>query len=115
MPEAIKQGDILVSLWGYGQTRAMFFKVLKRTKYYVTVQKIETKSVCVGKFKGVPTHWTAEPSNIEDNHSVCWSGVIRRKIRYSEYKGECIDLASYNYAPSAWLWDGKPVSEEGQY
>ena len=39
---ALKEGDILSGLWGYEQTNASFFKVVKRTAKQVVLVQLET-------------------------------------------------------------------------
>lgn len=39
-----KKGDILVEIWGYDQTNADFYKVLKRTPKMVVLRQLDTKT-----------------------------------------------------------------------
>ena len=41
----LKVGDILESSWGYDQTNATFYKVIKRTPSYVTIVKLQKTRV----------------------------------------------------------------------
>lgn len=41
----LKVGDILDSSWGYDQTNATFYRVIKRTPHYVTLVKLQHERV----------------------------------------------------------------------
>ena len=91
----MKQGDILVSLWGYDQTNADFYKVVKATEKSVTLQQVESKQAL-----DYPTAMAgrATPTNVPVGKP------FRRKIH--RYDNEIyVKISSFEYA---YPWDGKP-------
>lgn len=92
-----KVGDILHSSWGWGQTNASFYKVIKVTGARVTLQElrnIETASKETWMFG------TAIP----DLNSSKGSPIV--KGFKADEKGYRVKVSSY---AGAFLWDGKPA------
>lgn len=95
----VKKGDILVEIWGYDQTNADFYKVLKKTKKTVILRQLQTKTIA--DKDGFMTGTTVPIKNKWERDSK----PFRRTIKY--YKGELyVKIRSYS---SANKWDGKPV------
>jgi hypothetical protein len=92
-PTTIKEGDILVSSWGYDQTNVDFYQVVKRSgAQWLTLQKIDQKSEetawCQGTTVPIPGQFS-QNSNPFRRHA------IRDSVRITSYA-------------RAYPWDGRP-------
>lgn len=87
----IVKGDILVSSWGYDQTNVDFYQVLKTSKDYATLVRLQSKVIQTGFMSG-----TSCPTEQIDTEP-----PFRRKIHLDHIK-----INSYAYAR---VWDGKPA------
>lgn len=93
----MKIGDILECSWGYDQTNVDFYKVLKVSNGWATVQAIgtdETYDNSYGFMTGV-----ARPDYNKTGKT------FRRKIQ-NWGNGDSISINTYS---SANIWDGKPA------
>ena len=89
---AYKVGDILVSSWGYDQTNATFYRVMKITSKSVRIQKIEGEYVSYGSSaKKIP----------KTPYKTTGKLMTKRATR-----PDSIKISSYEYARP---WNGKPV------
>ena len=95
-PYIIEENDILVSTWGYEQTNATFYKVMKRTAKTVTLQKIGSER----KESARTMTGTAVPDPSKTD------GKPFRKGVYSYDGQEYVRIESYERAEK---WTGKPV------
>ena len=92
-------GDILYTSWGYEQTNVEFYQVTKMIgKKMVEVREIAKKYVENETMSGTSTP-------IRDKFI---GKPLRRRISVWESR-EQINIGESR--GSAWLWDGKPVSE----
>lgn len=94
-------GDILVSSWGYDQTNAHFYQIIKISKCFVTVREIDAHRIdCLG-----PNNYV-EVARKTPKRDKFVSNNIRRKIQ--QYNGEhYIKIESYEHASK---WNGKPAT-----
>ncbi len=97
-----KKGDIFVSIWGYDQTNATFFQVMKTTAKSVKVKKLQKKTVA--DKDGFMTGVAIPLKNKFDKHD----GQLRTKRLYL-YDGRERFQAGDSYG-SAEKWNGKPVA-----
>jgi hypothetical protein len=91
-----RKGDILESTWGYNQTNANFYQVVRTTKAMVVLQEIGKKTEDTGNMTG-----TAMPDPEKKIGK-----EIRRKVQ--GYEGREFVMIEGSYQ-SASKWDGKPV------
>lgn len=95
----ITVGSILVDTWGWEQTNRDFYKVLKRSGDFVTIQKMTTKN------EYDPLKMTGYKIPLEVNTS---EKPFRKKVKkYSHSEGFSIR----DYAGGGWceLWKGNKV------
>ena len=93
-----KVGDVLVSTWGYDQTNADFYVVIKvgaKTVELAQASNVETPVPNSGGMYG-----EAVP-NVEH-----LGPAFLKKVK-QEVEGYSVKMHSYS---SAYLWSGKPVS-----
>lgn len=84
---------VLTSSWGYDQTNVDFFKVLKVSKSFVTIRKLQSSTTEITGYmqgKSVPA------DEFNPHHS-----EIRRKV----HGDDMVRIESYAWAKP---WDGKP-------
>lgn len=93
-----KVGDILVSTWGYDQTNADFYKVLKVSKAMVTITRLESNEVSE---KG---NWMFGKATAMVNNE---RGPVENRRFKSSADSYYIKINSYS---SAHPWDGTPVA-----
>lgn len=93
---SFKQGDILYSTWGYEQTNADFYLVLKTTPKTVTLQQLETST------DEIPGKMVGKTIPIKDKPT---GKPLRRKV-HNHHGDEFIVITNYEYAEK---WDGKPI------
>jgi hypothetical protein len=91
-----KEGDILVSSWGYDQTNIDFYQVTKIIGKAIEIREIEKKMLS-GKSNAYQDAVVPVP-----NH---FSGPPMRKIPKNN---DCVGLTSFS---SACKWDGNPEFE----
>jgi len=91
-----KEGDILVTSWGYDQTNVDFYQVTNVIGKAVEIREIGLK--VVGGQGGPQEDVMPLPNQ--------FIGPPKRKIP----TGECLRLNTYS---SACPWDGKPESQTG--
>jgi hypothetical protein len=112
----IKEGDILVANWGYEANNVNFFKVLKRTKHFVTIAELD--SVVADNNPGVWNGVTLMPGTTWKSWSQ-WADPDGQIIRKDD--GSPIDFRrkvlgtsdGYEYAlftsyANMYLWNGEP-------
>ena len=93
-----KVGDIFVATWGYDQTNADFFQVVKTTDKSVSVRHIKSRQ----KIEGKTMIGTVVPiKNAFDGES--------HTRRIYIYEGREMFQAGESYG-SAELWNGRPVN-----
>lgn len=98
MSAPFKEGDVLVSTWGYDARLATFWKVLKVTAKTVKIVELKDQRHTGDWFKG-----TSEPI-LNDNYGK----VENPRIKDFRSDGvKCLKTKDYGYA---YLWDGKPVN-----
>jgi hypothetical protein len=95
-----KVGDVLCSSWGYDQTNASFYKVIRVTPKQVTLQEYATvRTEGQGEFMaGTTVPDFSKPVN----------APIRRAYSFRTWDNSgkaIVRMTSYEYAS---LWDGKP-------
>ena len=92
----MKQGDILVSSWGYEQTNVTFYEVVKATAKTVTVREVE-------QFRADSGNMTGYVMPIKGCYK---SAEMRRKVHSGrQYNDDdFIMIESYEYARP---WDGR--------
>ena len=98
----IKKGDIFVSTWGYDQTNATFFQVIKTTAKSVKVRKIQKRQW--ESPKGSMSGYAMPLKNRFDKRD----GQLRTKRIYY-YDNQPRFQAGDSYG-SARKWNGRPVS-----
>ena len=95
LEKTLKEGDILVSSWGYDQTNIDYYKIVRKSAGSVWIQKLKKQyleQTGWAHYKVVPTDEFATEKQL-----------MRR------YKtGEWVSVDSCS---SARLWDGKPDTE----
>ena len=92
-----KVNDILVSTWGYDQTNASFFKVLRVMGKFVEIVALDEIETALPDCHAM--FGTSVPGG------VC--GIPSRKMfKLSENYGYSVKIASYS---TAFPWNGRPV------
>jgi len=93
----IKTGDVLCASWGWEQTNVDFYRVLKRTPCFVTLQEFGSKV-----------------TNNPDKHSmtaevgpayVLKGEPVKKKVTLSYHGDEEMVMICHGFAR---IWDGKP-------
>lgn len=108
IPQIIEPGQILLSTWGYDQTNASFFQVLKRTGKTVTVARLGTKNEWSGSsMVGTAMPCPAEEDPVTARRPLNEQSPLRRKIRANTEAVEFIKIETWGMYASPW--DGKPV------
>lgn len=102
MKESIAVGQILCATWGYDQTNATFFRVLKVANGWATVQQIKTDNQWKPDLS-----MTGKAVPVDEPDGDCGEEPkpARRKIKTGTY-GESLQMKSYMWASP---WDGQPV------
>jgi hypothetical protein len=93
-----KVGDIFVTIWGYEQTNADFFQVIKATGKSVSVRHIKSRQNVNSK--------TMVGTAVPIKNS--FDGVAHTRRLY-DYEGKEMFQAGESYG-SAELWNGRPVN-----
>lgn len=108
----IRVGDIFHSHWGATMALNSYWKVVKRTKCFITIRELETASKSDGCFTG--TEW---PLDAFADH-----GCMYDKERFVDTDGKVYAQRTVKVRPDgsprlkledymwAWPWDGKPHS-----
>jgi hypothetical protein len=96
----IKVNDILVYLWGYGQTNVDFFIVTKRTQKTAILQPIDSKSV--------KNYWPKYASRlvVADPEK-----VIEKQFRKRVHKNNNNEEIIFMDHGIASKWNGKQIEE----
>lgn len=95
----VKVGDIFDAQWGYDQTNVDFYEVVGLTGASVKVRPIDKKT------HGTPTQWAVR--QVMPIPGAYIGGVMTKRIQdYSDRPSFNVDASS-----SAYLWDGKPITE----
>jgi hypothetical protein len=98
-------GDIIENTWGYGQTNWYFYKILKVTKRFVVVRRLEEILVSGSPIWGGKSRpgekFHPSHDEVEERHGVSWSRVSPGKalVKLRFHHGE--------------KWDGKDKSITG--
>jgi hypothetical protein len=116
-----KLDDILVCCWGYGQTNVDFYKVVKKSKRCIWLQKIEHYGTTEGGKKHKYTYKDGEGycmpninkhAKMTDNYGE-EIGPLKKLVQFHNRDGlPYVKIESYSLA---YLWDGKPVRESWYY
>jgi hypothetical protein len=85
----VKAGAILYRTWGYEQTNADFYKVIKITDRTITIRKLKEVITELGFMSGTAVPFTEEIGGISP-----WAGP---------------EAIIYNTNAKLSVWDGKPV------
>ena len=95
-----KEGDILVSSWGYDQTNVDFYQVTKVLKKSVKIRKISSKMLPAGEGYSSMSGMVVAVKDgfIEDSKE-----QLKRVSGFNG--GGYVSLSSYS---GAYKWDGKP-------
>ena len=98
--DAVEVGDIFSSSWGYDQTNVTFYQVVKVTKKFATIQKINSVTTEKGFMCG--TSVPVQPVQLVGE-------TLRRKINdyfaHAYNSGPSLKVESYAFA---YRWDGTP-------
>lgn len=94
---APKVNDILVSTWGYEQTNASFFKVLRVMGKFVEIVPLDEIETALPDCHAM--FGTSVPGAVRGASS-------RKMFKLSENYGYSVKINSYS---TAFLWNGKPV------
>lgn len=97
-----KEGDILVSHWGYDQTNITFFLVTKVTAKSVRITKLRNRYVGQEDYNNL-----VMPAQI-DNVGYREDNITRRFTKGAYNVGYRVNISSYS---SAVLWNGEPQRE----
>lgn len=100
--QAIKQGDVLVSHWGYDAHLSDFYIVKKRTAKMVEVIQLRDHHVNGYGMEG----WDVAPMVPLQEVGKPIRRRVKVKSRWDELEVEYIDIDDYE---RAYVWDGKPV------
>lgn len=93
-------GAILVDTWGWEQTNRDFYKVLKRSGDYVTIQRMtEKRDYNPQRMTGYTT-----PLELDATEK-----PFRKKVK--SYNGQESGFSLRDYAGGGWctLWNGQPA------
>jgi hypothetical protein len=93
----LKEGDILVSSWGYNQTNIDFYEVLAVTAATATIINIESRKVG----ESAPYNKVMPVPGKQKRSS---SKAMRKRVR----SDGSVKISSY---ANAYPWEGKPASE----
>lgn len=89
---------IITHMWGYEQTNIDFFKIIKRSGDFVTLQPLKSIETSSG---ALTMTGTAMPGEVDTSGK-----IIRRKIHTRDGKESGLSIEkSYGWAQ---LWDGMP-------
>lgn len=104
--ESIKVGDILVATWGYDQTNASFFEVIRvRESALVTLMEIKTE-----RFESSPLSMCGTTMPRRGEHGYMYQGeLIRRKLHSDPRIQGGAEFVKVEPYMVAWKWDGSPV------
>lgn len=107
-----KVGDIIHHSWGYGQTQADFYQVVKVTKATVTVRAITTKTVEGSEGfmsrQCVPVKDSFQTGNLHSALVKYCDGKAEIRKRVSAYVKNDGSIRYYIPTPYGWAskWDG---------
>ena len=96
----LKENDILSGLWGYEQTNASFFKVVKRTAKQVVLVQLETVVKSWDKYMCGFAEPGAEKPGTE------------RRYKVHNWNGQECCFAEHH---ALRLWDGQPERVSSYY
>lgn len=100
-PASLNIGDILYGSWGYDQTNASFYEVVRATGMQVVVRELENK-VVQSSPDGVQTKVVPVPGKFKNEPP------LRRGVK-PDYAGKpSVKINSYLYVRP---WDGRPASQ----
>jgi len=121
----LEPGSFLYSSWGYDQTNADFYKVVKRTPKMVTIVQVyatmfedtdrlaPTDSLMLFHDGDCPTEWTHEnrgewATHAREKSTTCWvPRYLRRKVHsYTDLAGEYHESVHINSFAGAWPYVG---------
>lgn len=97
--DSVEVGDIFASSWGWEQTNVTFYQVIKVTKCFATIQKIDSVTTEDARLAMQGTTVPAQPVKLVGE-------PMRRKISRNGYS-EDVKLSINDYA-NAYRWDGTP-------
>lgn len=102
----IKKGDIFYMSWGYDQTNADFFQVIK----LVGKTMVEIRSICSKSVNDETTYSDVVPVKDSFQDNDIWSNgkPMKKKVKDGYNGSPAIKIANY---ANAYLWDGKPCHE----
>lgn len=103
--KTIKQGDFLVSRWGYEQTNVCFYQVVSRTPSTVTLQEVGSRKQRSTQYITDDMTYAAVPNPDEKVKQ-----PFRRKVHKTTWRGadneEFVRIESYEHAR---IWEKRPV------
>lgn len=103
--EYFRVGDIIENTWGYGQTNWYFYKVLKVTKRFLVLHRLQDILVSGDRIWGGKVRPSAEICNdqgeLDERHSVRWSKITQGKV---------LVKMRFGYGE---MWDGRDKSITG--
>ena len=95
LEKTLKEGDILVSSWGYDQTNIDYYKIVRKSAGSVWIQKLKKEYL-------EQTGW-AHYKVVPSDEFASETELVKR------YKtGDNVKISNYAWA---YLWDGKPDTE----
>jgi len=97
MEQEYTEGKIISHSWGYEQTNIDFFKIIKRSGSFVTLQPLESIEKSDGPLTMTGSCTPGEP--------MPGGKIIRRKVHTRDGKESGVAIKSYGWAS---LWDGQP-------
>ncbi len=97
LKEQVYTADKIISnSWGYEQTNIDFYKILKRSGLFVTLQLMTSQNVSAGDMVG-----TCIPKDVDTTEK-----PFRRKVCIRNGRETGLSIKQYGWAS---IWDGKPV------
>jgi hypothetical protein len=103
MSHDYKEGDVIVHTWGYDQTNATFYQVVRVTTSSVWIKKLNTNKT----YDGESMTGTATPKKDDFAHPE--QPPLRRKPYYFNYSGGEWLVTINSYTAGAEHWNGTPV------